>query len=96
MDNVKGMKLYKSAGSSKRRFYKEYSMTFPPREFVLEMNEINIENRDEILGYFKKYKDREASIVILKTREVRATYIRSLIVLAFILKFPTGFPAYYV
>jgi hypothetical protein len=57
MDNVKGMKLYKVLVAARRGFYKEYNMTFPPRDFILEMNEINIENRDQILSYFEKYKE---------------------------------------
>ena len=52
MDNVKGMKLHKILVKVSGGFYKEYNITFPPRELLQEMKEITIENKDEIMNYF--------------------------------------------
>jgi len=59
MDNEKGMKLVKIVVKASGGFYKEFNMTFPPREHFLEMKEIVIENRDEVLKYFKRYKEEK-------------------------------------
>lgn len=59
MDNVKGMKLNKILVKVSGGFYKEYNITFPPRELVQEMKEITIENKDEIMNYFSKYEQQE-------------------------------------
>ena len=56
MDNIKGMKLSKILIKVSGGYYKEFNMTFPPRELLQEMKELTIENKDEILNYFKKYK----------------------------------------
>lgn len=56
MDNVSGMKLCKIKVAARGGFYKEYNMTFPPREYSQEMKGMTIENEEEILGYFKKYR----------------------------------------
>lgn len=58
MDNESGMKLYKIIVAARGGYYKEYKLTFPPREFLLEMKEIIIENQEEILRYFKSYKEQ--------------------------------------
>ena len=57
MDNIKGMKLSKILIKVSGGYYKEFNMSFPARELLQEMKEINVENKDEILGYFKKYKE---------------------------------------
>ncbi|HET6766256.1 MAG TPA: hypothetical protein VFH08_02615 [Chitinophagaceae bacterium] len=59
MDNVKGMKLNKVLVKVSGGFYKEYNITFTPRELVQEMKEITIENKDEIMTYFRKYQQQE-------------------------------------
>jgi hypothetical protein len=59
MDNVKGMKLNKILVKVSGGFYKEYNITFPPRDLVQEMKEITIENKDEIMNYFGKYQQQE-------------------------------------
>lgn len=59
MDNVKGMKLYRILVKVSGGFYKEYNITFPSRELIQEMKEITIENKDEILNYFRKYQQQE-------------------------------------
>ena len=56
MDNIRGMKLCKILIKVSGGYYKEFNTSFPPRELLQEMKEITIENKDEILGYFKKYK----------------------------------------
>ena len=56
MDNIGGMKLCKILIKVSGGYYKEFKTSFPPRELLQEMKEITIENKDEILGYFKKYK----------------------------------------
>lgn len=58
MDNIKGMKLTKILIKVSGGYYKEFNMTFPPRELLQEMKEINVENKDEIMNYFKKYQER--------------------------------------
>ena len=59
MDNVKGMKLSKILVKVSGGFYKEYNITFPPRELVQEMKQITIENKDEIMNYFSKYQQQQ-------------------------------------
>lgn len=59
MDNVKGMKLNKILVKVSGGFYKEYNMTFPPRDLLQEMKEITIENKDEIMHYFRNYQQHE-------------------------------------
>lgn len=56
MDNVPEMKLSKISIYALGMFYKQYNITLPPREYVMEMKELAIENKNEILGYFEKYK----------------------------------------
>lgn len=56
MDNVEGMKLFRIKVAASGGYYKEYKMAFPPRDYVHEMNEITLENPEEILGYFNRYK----------------------------------------
>lgn len=59
MDNVKGMKLTKILVKVSGGFYKEYNITFPPRELLQEMKEMTVENEDEIMNYFRKYQLQE-------------------------------------
>ncbi|HEY5967824.1 MAG TPA: hypothetical protein VIU35_07580 [Chitinophagaceae bacterium] len=58
MDNIKGMKLYKIVIKVSGGYYTEYEFTFPPRELLQEMKEITIENKDEIMSYFRKYQEK--------------------------------------
>jgi len=59
MDNVKGMKLNKILVKVSGGYYKEYNMTFPPRDLLQEMKQIIIENKEEIMNYFRKYQQQE-------------------------------------
>lgn len=61
MDNVPEMKLSKISIYAPGMFYKQYNMTFPPREYVMEMKELAVENKEEILGYFEKYQKNNMS-----------------------------------
>lgn len=56
MDNLNDMKLTKILIKVSGGYYKEFNTTLPPRELLQEMKELNIENKDEILAYFKRYK----------------------------------------
>ncbi|HEX6847440.1 MAG TPA: hypothetical protein VF144_10690 [Chitinophagaceae bacterium] len=57
MDNIKGLKLTKILIKVSGGYYKEFNMTFPARELLQEMREISVSNKDEIVGYFKRYKE---------------------------------------
>jgi hypothetical protein len=57
MDNETRMKLTKISVEAQGWFYKQYNVQFPPRKFIMEMRQLNIENKDEIFSYFKKYKE---------------------------------------
>jgi hypothetical protein len=56
MDGIKNRKLFKIRIIAHGAYYKEYNMTFPQRETLLEMKEVSLQNKDEILTYFNKYK----------------------------------------
>jgi hypothetical protein len=56
MDNVPGMKLFRILIIASGGYYPEYKMSFPKRGMLYEMKEIQVENREEILHYFDKYK----------------------------------------
>lgn len=58
MDNEKGMKLIKILVKASGGFYKEFNTTFQPREHLLEMREIPIENKDEIMHYLRRYQEK--------------------------------------
>ena len=57
MDNIKNMKLYKIRIVAHGAYYEEYKMSLPQREYLLEMKEVPLQNKNEILSYFHKYKD---------------------------------------
>ena len=59
MDNEKGMKLVKILVKARGGFYKEFNTTFQPREHFLEMKEIPIENKNEILHYLRRYQEQK-------------------------------------
>ena len=59
MDNEKGMKLIKILVKASGGFYKEFNTTFQPREHLLEMKEIPIENKNEIMHYLRRYQERK-------------------------------------
>lgn len=56
MDNEKGMKLFRIRIVAHGHYYDESKVTLPQREILYEMTEIPLENRDEVLGYFDRYK----------------------------------------
>ena len=56
MDTTKSMKLYKIAIEAQGWFYKQYNLTFPKREYLTEIKEIHVDNREELLGYADLYK----------------------------------------
>lgn len=58
MDNIKGMKLSKILIKVSGGYYKEFNMSFPPRELLQEMKEVTIENKDEIMTYFRNYQEQ--------------------------------------
>ena len=59
MDNEKGMKLVKILVKARGGFYKEFNTNFQPRELLLEMKEISIENKEEIMHYLKRYQEQK-------------------------------------
>ena len=62
MDNEQRMKLIKILVKASGGFYKEFNTTFQPREHLLEMREIPIENKDEIMHYLRKYQEQTIRI----------------------------------
>jgi hypothetical protein len=59
MDNEKGMKLIKIVVKASGGFYKEFNATFQPREHLLEMTEIPIGNRNEVMHYLRRYQQQK-------------------------------------
>jgi hypothetical protein len=57
LDNVKGMKLFRIRLLAHGGYWEKFKMFMPKREAELqEMKEIELENKEEILSYFKKYR----------------------------------------
>ena len=56
MDNVKDMKLFKARIVGHGMYYDPDKVYFPERESSNEIKEVPIENREEIIGYFNRYK----------------------------------------
>jgi hypothetical protein len=59
MDTSNNMKLFKIVIEAQGYFYKEYNLAFPKREYLTEVKEIEVENKDEILNYVNRYRNND-------------------------------------
>lgn len=55
MDNIKRMKLSKILIKVSGGFNNQFNTTFPPRELLEQMTELEIDDENEIMNYFKDY-----------------------------------------
>ena len=56
LDSIKNMKLYKIKIVNNSRYMKDYKITLDKAEQAYGLEEVPVENREEILSYFERYK----------------------------------------
>ena len=59
LDSLKQMKLFRVKIVAGGGWYEEYKIAFPKRQYLLEMREIPVENKEEVLKYFDRYKSTQ-------------------------------------
>ena len=57
LDSIKNMKLYKIKIINNSRYMKDYKITLDKAEQAYDLEEVPVENREEILDYFERYKN---------------------------------------